>query len=93
MSDICFPDLGHYNYDVADDYEQKMEREVLIQCLEISFSELDWFKKSVFELYMTHGSLKQVALKTGIPLTSIARYVKEAKLQMKTKTNDKLNGN
>lgn len=81
------------NYDVPDDFEQKMEREVLIQCLEISFAELDWFHKSVFELYMTHGSLKQVALKTGIPLTSIARYIKESKLDMKNKINNKLNGN
>lgn len=79
------------NYEVVDDIDEKMDREVLIQCLEISFSELNWFHKSVFELYMTMGSLKAVATKTGIPLTSIARYIKQSKEEIKTKIKDKLN--
>lgn len=79
------------NYEVVDDYDDKMDKEVLIQCLEISFAELDWFRKSVFEMYLTMGSLKAVATKTGIPLTSIARYIKQSREEIKTKINNKLN--
>lgn len=79
------------NYEVVDDYDDKMDKEVLIQCLEISFAELDWFRKSVFEMYLTMGSLKAVATKTGIPLTSIARYIKQSREEIKEKINNKLN--
>lgn len=78
------------NYEVTDDYDIKMDREVLIQCLEVSFAELDWFRKSVFEMYLTMGSLKTVATKTGIPLTSIARYIKQSKEEIKIKINKKI---
>jgi DNA-directed RNA polymerase specialized sigma24 family protein len=81
------------NYEVVDDMDDKMDKEILIQCLEISFAELDWFRKSVFELYMTMGSYNAVSKKTGIPLTSIARYIRESKSEIKSKIKDKLNEN
>jgi RNA polymerase sigma factor (sigma-70 family) len=79
------------NYEVVDDIDDKMDKEILIQCLEISFAELNWFQKSVFELYMTLGSYNAVSKKTGIPLTSIARYIRESKNEIKSKIKDKLN--
>jgi hypothetical protein len=79
------------NYEMEiDDFDIKMEREILIQTLEVSFAELDWFRKSVFEMYLTMGSLKTVAIKTGIPLTSIARYIKQSREEIKIKINKKL---
>jgi DNA-directed RNA polymerase specialized sigma24 family protein len=78
------------NYEVIDDMDEKMDKEILIQCLEISFAELNWFQKSVFELYMTLGSYNAVSKKTGIPLTSIARYIRESKNEIKSKIKDKL---
>jgi hypothetical protein len=75
----------------ADDFDERMDREVLIQCLEISFSELNWFHKSVFEMYLTLGSLKAVSKKTGVPLSSIARYVKQSKEEIRNNTNEKYN--
>lgn len=78
--------------ELVDDYDKKLDREILIECLEISFAELNWFHKSVFEMYLTLGSLKAVAKRTGIPLTSIARYVKQSKEEIKIKINDRLNG-
>ena len=79
------------NYEVMDDVDDKMDKEILIQCLEISFAELDWFRKSVFELYMTMGSYNAVSKKTGIPISSISRYIRESKDEIKLKIKDKLN--
>jgi CRISPR/Cas system-associated endoribonuclease Cas2 len=81
------------NYEMVDDIDDKMDKEILIQCLEISFAELNWFQKSVFELYLTLGSYNAVAKKTGIPISSIARYIRESKDEIKLKIKDKLNEN
>lgn len=81
------------NYEVQDDFSERMDKEILIQCLEISFAELDWFHKSVMEMYLTQGSLKAVARKTGIPVSSIARYVNRAKGELKDNTEKKYKEN
>jgi RNA polymerase sigma factor (sigma-70 family) len=81
------------NYEVPDDFSERMDKEILIKCLEISFAELGWFEKSVMELYLTHGSLKGVARKTGIPVSSISRYVNRAKDEIKQNTEKKYREN
>lgn len=73
--------------DEQDDYE----KQIIFDILETSWCELNWFHKSLFEWYMTLGSLKKVSLKTNIPLASIGKYIKEAKNEMKQEVLNKLN--
>lgn len=63
----------------------------LLEIIEIEWTEVSWFHKIIFEKYMVLGSLKKVAIDTTIPLTSIARYVKETKQQIKNNTLMKYN--
>lgn len=71
--------------------QEEFESELMMEIMEIEYAELSWFHKSVFDLYMELESLKKVANKTNIPLTSISRYIKEAKQQVKNNTINKLN--
>lgn len=73
------------SFDMAYESEQEaFEKQQLFDILEKEFTELDWFRKSLMEMYLTLGSLKKVSQKTTIPLTSISRYIKESKEQIKT---------
>ena len=77
-------------FDMAYESEQEaFEKQEFYDILEKEFTELDWFRKSLMEMYLTLGSLKKVSQKTTIPLTSISRYIKESKEQIKNniKTN------
>jgi RNA polymerase sigma factor (sigma-70 family) len=76
-------------YDLADDQQLEYEKQELFDILEQSFSELDWFRKSLFEMYLTLGSMKKVSVQTRIPVSSISRYLKESKEQIKTNINIK----
>lgn len=64
---------------VQDEEQDAFEQEIIFTCIEQSWTELDWFRKSLFEWYMGLGSLKKVAIKTSIPLASVGKYIKEAK--------------
>ena len=79
-------------YDLADDTQLEFEKQHLFDILEQSWCELDWFRKSLFEMYMTLGSMKKVSKQTRIPVSSISRYLKESKELIKiniyTKTNE-----
>lgn len=70
-------------YDLTDDNQLEYEKEQLLVILEQSFCELDWFKKSLFEMYLTLGSMNKVSKQTRIPVSSISRYLKESKEQIK----------
>jgi hydroxymethylpyrimidine pyrophosphatase-like HAD family hydrolase len=72
-----------YDMEIIDTQQEDFERQQLFDILEQEFTELDWFKKSLMEMYLTLGSLKKVSTKTQIPLTSIARYIKESKTQIR----------
>jgi len=63
----------------------------LFDIMETEWTELNWFHKVIFEKYLTLGSLKKVSTDTRIPLTSIARYVKETKTIIKENTFKKMN--
>lgn len=63
----------------------------LLEIIETEWTETNWFNKVIFEKYMIMGSLKKVATDTTIPLTSIARYVKETKATIKQNTINKYN--
>jgi len=71
--------------------QETFESEQLFQILEEQYSELDWFRKSILDLYLTLNSLKAVSRKTTIPLTSISRYIREGKEQIKNNVISRLN--
>jgi RNA polymerase sigma factor (sigma-70 family) len=70
-------------YDLTDESQLDFEKEQLFVILEQSFCELDWFRKSLFEMYLTLGSMKKVSKQTRIPVSSVSRYLKESKEQIK----------
>lgn len=77
-------------YDVADvEIELALEKEKLICILEESYVELEWFEKSIFDLYIVLGSLKKVSKRTRIPVTSVSRYIKEIKNKIKSQLENK----
>jgi DNA-directed RNA polymerase specialized sigma24 family protein len=74
-------------------YEQEsFETEELYQLLEENYAELDWFKKSLLDMYLSlNSSMKAVSRKSRIPISSISRYIKEIRQQTKTNIINKLN--
>lgn len=85
------------NVDVATcwdlSYEQEeFEQEQIYQLLELNYSELDWFKKSLLDLYLQlNRSMNAVSRKSKIPKTSISRYINEIRKQVKTDIIKKIN--
>lgn len=75
---------------MADDQEN-FEKQIIFDILEQEWCELDWFRKALFEMYMTLGSMKKVSKKTTIPISSISNYLKESRNQIKSNVLDKLN--
>ena len=75
------------------EYEQEnYEREELFQLLEQEYAELDWFKKSLLDMYLSlNSSMKAVSRKTSIPIQSISRYFKEIRTQTQKEIIRKLN--
>ena len=78
-------------YNLADDTQLEFEKQQLFDILEQSWCELDWFRKSLFEMYLTLGSMKKVSKQTRIPVSSISRYLKESKDQIKLNITIKTN--
>lgn len=74
----------HPNFDIPqDDIQRKFEEELIYTILEVSWTELDFFHKTIMEMYLTLGSMNKVSKKTKIPISSIRRYVKEGKETIK----------
>jgi RNA polymerase sigma factor (sigma-70 family) len=63
--------------------QEQFEQEQILVILEESWADLNWFHKSLFEMYMCVGSMNKLSKKTKIPLSSIRRYIKEAKEEIK----------
>jgi hypothetical protein len=72
------------------DSEDVFKEHDILEIVETEFTEIGWFHKIIFQKYLTLGSLKKVSTDTRIPLTSIARYVKETKTTIKQNTFRKL---
>lgn len=85
-----YVDITYLN-DVAEDSQLEFEKQIIFDILEDGWTELDWFRKSLFEMYMCLGSMKKVASKTRIPVSSISRYIKESREQIKEYINTKTN--
>jgi hypothetical protein len=65
----------------------------MYQLLEMNYAELDWFKKSLLDMYLSlNSSMKAVSRKTRIPISSISRYIKEIRTETKNNILKKLNG-
>jgi len=85
------------NVDVATcwdlSYEQEeFEQEQIYQLLELNYTELSWFQKSILDLYLSlNRSMKAVSRKTNIPNQSISRYINEIRKQVKTDIINKIN--
>lgn len=78
-------------YDLSAEQES-FETEELFELLEQNYSELDWFRKSLMDMYLVaNRSMAAVSRKTTIPIQSISRYIKEAREQVKTNIINKLN--
>ena len=79
-------------FDVANliDNEDIFKEHHIMEIVETEFTEMNWFHKIIFEKYLTLGSLKKVSVDTRIPLTSVARYVKETRQTIKLNTFRKL---
>jgi len=72
------------------DSEDVFKEHDIMEIVETEFTEIGWFHKIIFQKYLTLGSLKKVSTDTRIPLTSIARYVKETKTTIRQNTFRKL---
>ena len=78
-------------WDLSDEQEQ-FETEQIYKLLEENYSELDWFKKSLLDLYLSlNRSMKAVSRKTNIPNQSISRYINEIRKIVKEDIKIKLN--
>jgi len=78
-------------YDFEDEEQSlALEKEKLICILETQYVNLEWFEKSIFDLYIVMGSIKKVAKKTNIPVSSVARYVKEIRIKIKNNIEEEL---
>ena len=73
-----------------EDDQLKWEREILLQSLELSYSELDFWRKGMIELYLVLGSVNKVSKFTGIPKSSIIKYVKQSREQLRNNTLERL---
>jgi hypothetical protein len=71
--------------------QESFEKQIIFDILEQSWAELDIFRKSLFEMYMVIGSMNNLSKQTNIPLSSIKRYIKESREEIKKNVIKKLN--
>jgi hypothetical protein len=71
--------------------QESFEKQIIFDILEQSWAELDIFRKSLFEMYMVIGSMNNLSTQTNIPLSSIKRYIKESREEIKKNVIKKLN--
>lgn len=70
--------------------QEYFEKQKLYDILEQEYSELTWFHKSLFELYLCLGSVNKVSKHTEIPKSTIIKYIKESKETIKNNVLQKL---
>lgn len=78
MNTIDLTEALHIAYPDDD-----LNQHEMMELMEQEWTELDWFRKNIFERYLTMGSLKKVSKNTTIPLTSVSRYINSAKTEIK----------
>lgn len=80
-------------FEYEDEHQLNWEKEMLYQSLEQSYSELDFWSKSMMDLYLVLGSVNKVSKYTNIPKSSIIKYVSQSKQKIKTNTLVKMKHN
>jgi DNA-directed RNA polymerase specialized sigma24 family protein len=73
-----------------EDEQLKWEKEILLEALELSYAELNFWTKGMVQLYLVLGSVNKVSKFTGIPKSSIIKYVKQSKEELKNNTIERL---
>ena len=76
-------------FEVSED-QKYYEKQKLFDILEKEYSELTWFHKSLMDCYLTLGSVNKVAKHTEIPKSSIIKYIKQSKDQIRNNVINKL---
>jgi len=71
--------------------DEELNQHEMMELMEQEWAELDWFRKNIFERYLTMGSLKKVSKSTTIPLTSVSRYINTAKKEIRHNVFKKMN--
>ena len=71
--------------------QTEMDEHKFMDIMEQEFGELGWFEKTIFNKYLTMGSLKKVSIDTTITLPSIGRYIKQTKQLVKHNTFKRYN--
>lgn len=76
---------GLKGIEIYPEEQEAFQSEEFYRLLEENYSELSWFHKSLFDMYLSlNKSMIAVSRKTNIPFQSISRYIKEARKQVKT---------
>jgi DNA-directed RNA polymerase specialized sigma24 family protein len=78
-----------YNMEITEE-QYDWEREHLIQMMEISYTELNFFQKGLLELYLVLGSVNKVAQQTEIPKSSVIKQIRKAKDIIKQNTLNRI---
>ncbi len=85
---VMYVDISEcYNMEAE---QQNYENQLIFDILETSYAELNWFEKSILDLYLLLGSMKKVSQHSNIPISSISRYINEAKNTIKRDVNKTL---
>lgn len=70
--------------------EDVFQNREFFDILEEVFTELNWFHKSILQMYLELGSLKKVSKQTRIPLSSVGIYVRQSKESIRKEVLNKL---
>lgn len=63
--------------------DNELREHLVMETIEEEFCHLNWFSKDILSRYLLLGSYRKVSLQTTISQTSIKRYVKDAKNEIK----------
>jgi len=74
---------SYVHYETTEQESEYHTYEELLTLVEEEFSELTWFSKRLFELYLTLGSLNKVSKQTNIPIASVGRYIRSIKQEIR----------
>jgi hypothetical protein len=77
--------------DPMDQSQYDFEINQILDIIELEYVELDWFEKSLMDMYLTLGSLSKVSKKTTIPLTSVSNYIRQIRTNLKERIINQLN--
>lgn len=69
------------------DKEKDLSIEQTVIIVKSKLETLFWYDKKLFELYLEHGSLRKVAVKTGIKYGAIHKTINKVKTQLRNENS------